>query len=194
MLTAEPLTAATLPSLLALFDAAGSACFCRYQHFGGDKNEWLARLAFSPEENARELSARVASGDDEAGGIVALASGVVVGWSKLTRADTVKKIYEQRYYRGLPVLRRDPSGVLTLGCFLVHPAHRRQGITAALVQAAIGHARARGARAIECFPRVSSEPLQDEELWTGPASTLARAGFAAVMSDPPYPVYRLELE
>lgn len=193
MLTAEPLSPRTLQGLLALFDAAGSACFCRYQHFSGDKNEWLARLAFSPEENSAELSLRVATGDDEGAGIVALEGGVVVGWSKLSRADTVKKIYEQRYYRGLPILKRDATGVLTLGCFLVHPSHRRRGVTHALVQGAIASARERGARSIEAFPRVSSEPLQDEELWTGTASTLVRAGFVAVMSDPPYPVYRLEL-
>ena len=193
MLIAEPLSTRTLPGLLALFDAAGSACFCRYQHFTGDRNEWLARLSFAPEENRAELTARVESRDDEGAGIVALEDGKVVGWSKLTRADTVKKIYEQRYYRGLSVLKRDAEGVLTLGCFLVHPDHRKRGVTHALVAGAIAAARARGARVVEAFPRVSSEPLQDEELWTGTASTLEKAGFVAVMTDLPYPVYRLTL-
>jgi GNAT superfamily N-acetyltransferase len=192
-LTAEPLSPRTLPGLLALFDATGSSCFCRYQHFGGDKNEWLARLAFSPDENRDELSAKALAGDDEAAGIVALSGDEVVGWSTLAWADTVKKIYEQRYYRGLAVLRREPTGVLTLGCFLVHHAHRRKGVAHALVRGAIASARTRGARAIEAFPRVSSEPLQDEELWTGVASTLVAAGFVAVNDEPPYPVFRLAL-
>lgn len=193
MLTAEPLSPATLPGLLALFDAAGSACFCRYQHFAGDKNEWLARLAFAPDDNRRELARDALAGDDAASGVVALDDGLVVGWSKLSWAHTVKKIYEQRFYRGLSVLQRNPEGVLTLGCFLVHPEHRLRGVTRALVAGAIAEARVRGARSIEAFPRVSSEPLQDEELWTGTASTLAQAGFVAVMSEPPYPVYRLSL-
>lgn len=193
MLTAEPLSPATLPGLLALFDATGSACFCRYQHFPGDKNEWLARLAFAPDENRAELSRDALAGDDAAAGLVALDAGNVVGWSKLSWASTVKKIYEQRFYRGLSVLQRDAEGVLTLGCFLVHPDHRRRGVTHALVEGAKLVGRARGARSIEAFPRVSTEPLRDEELWTGPAETLVRAGFEAVMAEPPYPVYRFTL-
>ena len=185
---------ATLAGLEALFDATGSSCFCRYHHFPGDKNEWLARLAFSPDDGRAELGERTRAASDEANGLCALTeTDEVVGWAKLSWASTVKKLYDQRFYRGLEVLRRAPEGVLTLGCFLVHPQHRRRGLTSVLLAGAEAHARAIGARSIEAFPRVSSEPLADEELWTGVATSLERAGFVAVMRDPPYPVYRLEL-
>jgi GNAT superfamily N-acetyltransferase len=190
-----PTSPATLESLAALFDAAGSACFCRYHHFDGDKNQWLERLAFAPDENRAELAACTLAGKDEAGGVVAFAGTTdqVIGYAKLSWATTVKKIYEQRYYRGLPVLQRDPTGVLTLGCFLVHPTFRRRGVTSALLAQAKIEAARRGARCIEALPRVAHEPLADEELWMGIVKSLDEAGFEAVMSEPPYPVYRLTL-
>jgi GNAT superfamily N-acetyltransferase len=190
-----PTSAATFDGLAALFEATGSACFCRYHHFSGDKNEWLERLAFSPETNRAELAACTAAGDDEASGVVAFDGPTdrVIGYAKLSWAATVKKIYEQRYYRGLNVLQRDPSGVLTLGCFLVHPAFRRRGVTSALLARAKIEAERRGARCIEAFPRVAREPLADEELWMGIVKSLDEAGFEAVMNEPPYPVYRLTL-
>ena len=90
----------------------------------------------------------------------------------------------------IPLLVATRRGIQELS---LHPNHRKRGVTHALVAGAIAHARSRGARFIEAFPRVSSEPLQDEELWTGTASTLEKAGFVAVMAELPYPVYRLAL-
>lgn len=186
---------ATLNSLLALFEEASSSCFCRYHHFDGDKNQWLERVAFAPDTNRAELCEKTQAGDDEASGVVVFEgdSDRVIGYAKLSWARSVKKIYEQRFYRGLPVLQRDPEGVLTLGCFLVHPDFRRRGVTRALLAEARRAGERRGARCIEAFPRVAKEPLADEELWMGIVKHLDEMGFAAVMSEPPYPVYRLTL-
>ena len=63
-----------------------------------------------------------------------------------------------------------------MGCFLVHPAHRRRGITSVLLARAEARARASGAGTFEAFPRASSEPLAAEEPWTGVATSLERAG------------------
>ena len=46
-----PLDEATAPAWQALFEASGSPCFCRYWHFEGKKNDWLARCALRPDEN-----------------------------------------------------------------------------------------------------------------------------------------------
>lgn len=182
------------PALVAFFEACGSTCFCRYWSFEGDKNEWLARCAFEPGTNRGEALSDVAGGAPRAAGIVAMSGSTVVGWLKLAPSVDVPKIYAQRYYKSLPCFRGDRAGVHVLGCFLVHPDHRHRGVAGRLVDGAIAHARAIGARAIEAMPRVTSERVTDEELWLGPHATLLRSGFVVVDGDPAYPVVRLDLE
>jgi len=187
------------PSLVALFEAASSPCHCRYWHFAGDKNEWLARCYVELGENRRELEADVARGADEARGLVALetssggASGGasrLVGWLKAAPAAAVTKAYEQRLYRGLPCFGGDRAGVFLLGCALVHPEVRRQGVLRTLIRAAKDLAPSWGATALEALPRRPRDRVSDEELWVGPAELFLEEGFAEVHAFEPYPVVR----
>jgi GNAT superfamily N-acetyltransferase len=190
--TCEPLASASAPALAALFDRAGSSCFCRYFHFEGDKNAWLARLAFEPAENRRELSDRAAR-PALAGVVARLPDHSVIGWMKLERALDLPKLYAQRTYRNLPVLAEARERVYAVGCFLVDPAWRRRGVSSALLARGIELARVEGARAIEAFPR-RAEGVGDEELWTGPFGLFTAHGFAIVHEQAQYPVLRRELE
>jgi len=116
----RPITPADAAGLVALFEATGSPCYCRYLHFEGDKNDWLARCALEPGENERELRDGLARGAADTRGIVAEDdAGTIVGWAKLTPAASVPKAYAQRYYAGLAVLRERRDETLLLGCFLV---------------------------------------------------------------------------
>lgn len=175
-------------SLRALFAAASSPCFCRYWHFVGTKNDWLDRCANRPDENAAELEAAIREGRADGGGVVAIEDGVVVGWMKLVPRSAVPKLRSLPVYRGLDL--GDEATTFSVGCFLVHPEHRRHGVAEALLEGGEAIARARGARAIEGYPRRSSEPLHDEEAWQGPESIFLARGFAHVAGDAPYPVYR----
>ena len=183
----SPLGRDDLASWAALFDACGCACFCRWWDFAGDKNAWLARDA---DDNRAE------SERDPPSGLVARlhAGGDVVGWTRLAPRASLPKLRRQRVYAPLDL--GDDAGVLSLACFLVHPAHRRRGVATALLAGAVAHARTLGARAVEAYPRRPREDaalLHDEEAWTGPARMLARAGFVAVAGEDPYPVMRLDL-
>jgi len=203
-----------LPGLLALFDAAGSPCHCRFFHFDGDNNAWLSRCFERPAESRAELEAAVHAGSPEADGVVALAWGPVgvgaspvgvgaspvgvgaspvVGWAKLAPLASMKKRYEGRYYRGLPCFQGDREGGATLGCMLVHPDHRRRGVARALARGAIDLARTRGYRFVEAFPRTRDAELRDDERWTGPATALALAGFETVWEHEQYPVVKKTL-
>ncbi|WP_437322309.1 GNAT family N-acetyltransferase [Sorangium sp. So ce394] len=181
--------------LEALFEAAGTPCYCRYYHFEGTNNEWLARCSDGQGENRREFAAALAARSDEARGVVALAQGAadVVGWLKVAPAAAVAKAYERRLYRGLPCFAGDRAGVFLIGCAVVHPRHRRQGVATALVAGAVELAPAWGARALEALPRRPREPVSDEELWTGPVSAFTRNGFVEVHTFEPYPVLRRTL-
>jgi GNAT superfamily N-acetyltransferase len=177
------------PAVRALFDRAGSSCFCRYWHFTGNKNEWLDRCAHRPEENALELHAALAGGGPE--GLVAIDDDDVIGWMKLTPRLRVAKLRSLPVYRSLAL--GDEASTFAIGCFLVDPGRGRIGVGRALVHAAPAIARARGAAALEAYPRRSSEPLHDEEAWQGPERLFIEAGFRVVHDVGPYPVYRLEL-
>ena len=181
-----------LARLEALFDACESSCFCRYFHFPGDKNDWLARTALEPDENRRELREAAVRVSDEASGVVALRGDDVIGWMKVAPASALHKLYDQRFYRGLSVLKERREGVFAAGCALVHPLHRMRGVAQALAGGAVLLAKRRGARALEAFPRVSTDTLRPEERWTGPASAYLSAGLRPTFQDPPYPVLRID--
>jgi GNAT superfamily N-acetyltransferase len=178
------------PGLRALFERCHSPCYCRYWHFTGNKNEWLDRCAHRPEENAAELGAALRSGDPSASGLVARepGSGEIVGWMKLTMRAAVPKLRSLPVYRSLPLGPEDTTFVI--GCFLVDPRFRKRGVARALVAAAPGFARTRGAAAVEAYPRRSPEPLHDEEAWQGPERLFIELGWSCVHDVAPYPVYR----
>ncbi|HEY4119344.1 MAG TPA: GNAT family N-acetyltransferase [Byssovorax sp.] len=189
----EAATSAHAELLTALFDAAGSPCFCRFWHFEGTNNDWLARCAGAPADNRAEMASGLERDAPDAHGVVAIEGDAIVGWAKLSPAESVPKIYARRLYKNLPCFGGDRAGVYTLGCVLVHPLHRRRGVARALVAGAVAVAKASGARAIEAFPRRPAEAVRDEELWTGPVGAFTASGFVEVSDFAPYPVLRREL-
>jgi GNAT superfamily N-acetyltransferase len=180
------------PALVALFRAAGCGCFCRYWHFEGTKNDWLARLAETPEVGAAELTGALARGAPDARGLVAIdpEGGEIVGWLKLCPLAEVPKLRAQGAYRGLD-LEGGAAHALAIGCFLVHPARRHEGVAGALLAAAVERAGAEG-RPLLGFPRRSAAPLYDEAAFAGPERAFVTAGFRVAHDSPAYPVYRFD--
>jgi GNAT superfamily N-acetyltransferase len=179
-------------ALLALFARAGVTCHCRYWHFEGTKNDWLERNAFRPEKNASELACAVREERANDGrGVVVLAGDEVVAWGKLFPKVAAKKLLKQGPYNAHSQLHTPDTWCL--GCVLVAPARRRQGIARALVGGLAAAGRALEAKAIEAYPRVGHGPVADEELWMGIADHLEACAFRPVSGEAPYPVYRLEL-
>jgi GNAT superfamily N-acetyltransferase len=193
LLDVEPVTETHLERLHALFERASCPCYCRYWHFRGTKNDWLERCAERPGENAAELDHAVRARASGGHGLVALTpdSGAIVGWMKLELRAELPKLRGLPVYRGLHL--GDDAGTLVVGCFLVDPLVRKAGVARALVRAAPAIAREWGAKAIEAYPRRSTDPLYPEEVWQGPERVFVEAGFTAVHDVGPYPVYRLTL-
>jgi GNAT superfamily N-acetyltransferase len=181
-----------------LFARASSPCFCRWWHFEGKKNDWLARCASEPETNRAEAERAVRAGGDDALGLVALRESRAVGWMKVAPRASVAKLRGLPLYRGVDL--GPDEGIWSIGCVLVDPAHRRRGVAEALLDAAPAFVRARGGLALEAYPRHAHDTeqarLHDEEAWMGPESLFTRRGFARVAEGSTtemYPVYRLPL-
>jgi GNAT superfamily N-acetyltransferase len=196
-----PLDEATAPAWRALFEASGSACFCRYWHFEGNKNDWLDRCARRPEDNRDEQLALIHSGADEARGLLAMDGTDAIGWMKLAPRARLPKLRRQGAYRPLDL--GPDEGIWSIGCLLVRPNVRGHGVARDLVQAAPDFvrswaSRALPARAIEAYPRgeVAGEErsrLHDEQAWVGTQRLFESCGFVRVAGEPAYPVMRRAL-
>ena len=186
-----PLGSTLLDAYAALFEACHSTCYCRFLHFTGAKNDWLARCATAPEQNRDEQAALVRAGDDAARGLLAMHDDAALGWMKLAPRARLTKLTTQGAYRALDL--GDPDGVWAIGCMLVHPEHRGRGVARALVDAAASHVRVWGGRAVEGYPRRADYRLHDEEAHRGTEAMFRACGFTRVAGespDAPYPVYR----
>jgi GNAT superfamily N-acetyltransferase len=187
----RPATLADAAALGGLFQRAECPCHCQYYGFEGDHRAWQLRMATEPEQNADLLTTQLKEGTTR--GVVALGRGErVVGWSRLAEPAELGRLYGGRLYKGLPCFDGDRSGVLAIGCLLVEPAERRQGVARALIHGQLDYARALGARAVEAFPRGAVD-VSDGEQWMGPAAIYEALGFRVVHDFAPYPVLRKDL-
>jgi GNAT superfamily N-acetyltransferase len=184
----EPLSERNADAWAALFDACGCACFCRYWHFPGTKNEWLARSFDAVTVNCDEQLALVRAGSPEASGLVAMRGASAAGWMKLVPRACIPKLTRQGAYRALDL--GPDEGVWSIGCLLVRPAERRRGVATALIAASEDWVRTWGGRAVEAYPRRASYALHDEETWMGPEAVFVARRWEAVHDVWPYPVYR----
>jgi GNAT superfamily N-acetyltransferase len=187
-----PLTVETAGAWVRLFEACGSACFCRWWHHDRGKNDWLARCFHDPGRNRDEQLALVAAGAPEARGLLAMEQEEALGWMKLAPRGLLPKLRRQGPYRALDL--GDDDGVWSIGCLLVRPDRRQQGVARSLVEAAPQAVRAWGGLAIEAYPHRVTHALHDEEAWMGPHALFrVTSGWQALHDVAPYPVVRLTL-
>jgi GNAT superfamily N-acetyltransferase len=195
----ERATSAHADGLLALFESAGSGCYCNYWHFDGDKNAWLERCYLKPDENRAALVERLAA-SELCGVVTRNDAGAICGWMKVMPAAHLSRLYDQRVYRRLPYFEEQSAEMrqrtYTIACMYVAEADRGRGAAHALLGAAIAAAKEAGARAIEAFPRGApeGERLRPDQVWLGPEGLYLTAGFRAVTDFRAYPVLRLDLK
>ncbi|HET6522304.1 MAG TPA: GNAT family N-acetyltransferase [Geminicoccaceae bacterium] len=120
-------------------------------------------------------------------GLLAYDGGLPVGWCALCPRAELPVLGRSRFLK--PV---DHLPVWSLSCFFVRPGHRRRGVTAALIAAAVERARAAGAPAVEAYPWDTAERKATTTVYTGLASTFRRLGFTEVARRAPHrPILRL---
>jgi GNAT superfamily N-acetyltransferase len=176
----RPLTAQYWPVLAELLDQGGPAarCWCMAPRLGA---EYRRRR---PDENRDDLHRIVEQGPPP--GLLAFADETAVGWCQITpRSDVVAAELAWR------TRRVDDVPVWLISCFYVRKGARRQGVMAALVEAAVEWARRAGAPAVEAYPLDGS--VSPSATSTGYASTFAAAGFVEVARrSPERPIMRLD--
>ena len=179
------MTAERWADLVAVFGERGEASRCWCMFFRMPRPEWERTRP----DARRELLHGLVAGRRKPG-LLAYADGEPVGWvSVAPRAEFLPHLERTRVLRPAP-----GDGVWSVLCFVVKPGHRRQGIAAALLAAAVDFARSRGARAVEGHPIDDARrQVHAMEAYVGVASMFARAGFTEIDRRGKRPVYRLVL-
>jgi GNAT superfamily N-acetyltransferase len=80
-------------------------------------------------------------------GLLAYRDGKPAGWISVGPRSGYRRLARSRHFA--PV---DDQPVFSVVCFRVAPAHRAAGVSAALIHAAVEHARENGAGALEAYP------------------------------------------
>jgi GNAT superfamily N-acetyltransferase len=127
------------------------------------------------EGNRKAFRAIVASGAEP--GVLAYAGGEPVAWCAVAPREVYPALGRSRVLA--PV---DDRPVWSISCLFVTRRMRRSGVSVPLIRAAVAHAAAHGAEAVEAYP---VEPYSTEMpaafAWTGIASAFRKAGFKEVL-------------
>jgi ribosomal protein S18 acetylase RimI-like enzyme len=148
-LEVHPLTPERWPDFVELFERRGPrgghqnapayGCWCMY---------WRDRTVGHGEPNKGAMAGIVRRGDEP--GLLAYDDGSPVGWVSLAPRETHEALLRSPQYR--PAEEED--GVWSIVCFTVDKGARGRGVHEALLAAAVEHAFARGASAVEAYPHL----------------------------------------
>ena len=183
-LTIRPANQASCEDLQTVFGQRGSGAVCQCQRYKLQPKEAFSK--FPVTERTRRLREQTHCGQPGAeatSGFVAYLDGEPVGWCAVEPRPAYIGLL--RVYRvpweGRTEDRSDDS-IWAVTCVFVRAGYRRRGLTYALTQAAVEHARQRGARALEAYP-MNTKPGQViawDEIHVGTRSMFAAAGMREV--------------
>jgi GNAT superfamily N-acetyltransferase len=170
----HPVTIERWNDMVALFNTSPvtSSCWCtsprvrarEFSRFGSE----------SRRRNREAMHGLVTSGTIP--GLLAYVDGRPVGWISVGPREQFARLQHS------PALRPvDDVPVWSIVCFYTEPTYRRQGITRALIRAAIHHAAAHDAQAVEAYPIAAwDKKVGPGDAYTGTARTFRELGFEEV--------------
>lgn len=175
----QPATPERWEDLVGLFERPGprggrqdtANCWC---------SVWRTTMR-TREENKAALCERVSAGEQP--GLLAYVDGEVAGWVSVAARERLPVLLRSPQYKPPD----DDPDVWVVTCFHVDPRHRKQGLAGALLDAAIAHAAAGGATAIEAYPG-------DPPDYKGKLEWFLAAGFAPVREAGTRTVVRRDME
>ncbi len=147
-----------------------SHCWCQFFRLRG--KEWQAA---SREDNKTALRDQVQDSPAPPGALAYL-HDEPVGWCAIAPKTDYPRVVAS------PVTGNDTDGIWSITCFIVRVGHRRRGVAAALLPAAVELARSHGAATVEAYPVDASarKSISAAELYHGPLALFRDAGFTEV--------------
>jgi GNAT superfamily N-acetyltransferase len=158
-----------LATMLGPKNPGSSVCWCLSWRLSSAENRSLAGTDRT--DKVRELVSR-----DHAPGVLAYRDGEVAGWAGIAPRTELHPI---EHSRRIPHV--DDLAVWSLWCIRVRPGFRKQGITDALIEGAVGYAKSLGAPAVESYPVDNRGERVDQTMaFVGTRVMFERAGFGKV--------------
>lgn len=106
-------------------------------------------------------------------GILAYHRGEPVGWCAVAPRQDYPALSRSRILAPL-----DEELVWSVSCLFVAKRYRNQGVSVALLDAAVRFARERGAKIVEGYPQdLGKSKLPDAFVWTGTLQSFVKPGF-----------------
>ena len=122
-------------------------------------------------------------------GILAYDGDRAVGWCAIAPRSATPGLDRSPVAKPL-----DDAPAWSITCFYIDTQHRRHGMMAAVIEAAVEHARRNGARIVEAYPIDAERRALWGELFVGAASAFRASGFTEVARrTPTRPVMRRTL-
>ncbi|MBI4939430.1 MAG: GNAT family N-acetyltransferase [Actinobacteria bacterium] len=176
-----PANEASWDDLEAIFGTT-DAGHCRCQRF--KVRGWMWRDTTLPE---RRDAQRDQTGCDDpdapsTSGLVAYLDGEPVGWVAVEPRTAYPNLLGRRTVWAGRQEDKDDDGVWAATCFVVRKGYRGRGLTYPLARAALAHARACGARAVEGYGILTppGKEITWGEVHVGAVQVFEEAGFAPV--------------
>jgi ribosomal protein S18 acetylase RimI-like enzyme len=147
----HPVTPDRWPDMVELFERRGPrggwrntpayGCWCMW---------WRERALPHGEPKKRAMETLVRRGREP--GLLAYENASPVGWISVAPREEFATLLRSPQYRP----RDEDEGVWSIVCFAVDRGARRRGAAGALLEAAVAHAGARGATAVEAYAHVAN--------------------------------------
>ncbi len=152
-------------TMLGPKNPASSVCWCLSHRLDAKTNRSLVGVERG--EFVRRLCERPV-----APGVLAYQGDEVVGWAAVAPRS------ELPFARSRKIPHVDDLPVWSVWCIKVRPGHRRQGVSAPLVEGAVEYARSLGAPAVEGYPVDNRGQRVDLTMaYVGTRGLFERAGF-----------------
>jgi GNAT superfamily N-acetyltransferase len=183
-LTIVPANEASFEDLQTVFGSRGAAAYCQCQRYKLQPKEAFSK--FPVEERAFRLREQTDCGhpeSDSTSGLVAYLDGEPVGWCAVEQRLAYTGLLRNNRvpWEGRDEDKQDET-VWAVTCVFVRAGFRGKRIAYALAEAAVDHARRRGARALEAYPIVAEPGKQItwDEIHVGSPSIFEAAGLSEV--------------
>lgn len=158
----------------ALDSGDGPGCQCQW---------WLLTNAHFQQSSRDELTERFRAEmhDERPPGLIAYVDGEPAGWVRVGPRTAQARLLRTRDVVTATAEPLDADDVWAVSCFVVRKAHRGQGLTRKLLDAAVASACDAGARVVEAYPLDPSVTIRSaNQLYRGTVSVFADAGFDIV--------------
>lgn len=180
-ITIEPATSDRFDDAQHALSGGGDGRGCQCQWWTLRNADWQRTTL---DERAELL--RDETGESPPPALIAYVDGEAAGWVRVGPRTRYARLARTKAIAPLSPSPWDDESVWAVTCFVVRREHRRQGLNAHLLTAAVDYAREHGARVLEAYPiDTAVSERRTNDLYHGVLSVFEDAGFREVARPKP---------